>query len=54
LAPLAAGLLVQHTSGGWAVGAFAATMAVGTVLCLMLRGLRDLDSRTPFPDADRP
>jgi hypothetical protein len=26
------------------------------VLCLMLRGLRDVDSkpRTPFPDAERP
>jgi hypothetical protein len=35
---------VQHTSGGWAIGAFAATMAVATVLCLMLRGLRDVDS----------
>ena len=69
LAPLVAGLLVQHTSGGWAIGAFAATMAVATVLCLMLRGLRDVDSsaravspggrsplspETPFPDAERP
>ena len=56
LAPLVAGLLVQHTSGGWAIGAFAATMAVATVLCLMLRGLRDVDFavRAPFPDADRP
>jgi MFS family permease len=44
LAPLVAGLLVQHASGAWAIGAFAATMAVATVLCLMLRGLRDADS----------
>jgi len=56
LAPLVAGLLVQHVSGSWAVGAFALTMAAATVLCLMLRGLRDVDSavRAPFPDADRP
>jgi MFS family permease len=56
LAPLVAGLLVQHTSGGWAIGAFAATMAVATVLCLTLRGLRDVDSAvgTAFPDAERP
>jgi MFS family permease len=43
LAPLVAGLLVQHASGAWAIGAFAATMAAATVLCLMLRGLRDAD-----------
>ena len=51
LAPLVAGLLVQHTSGAWAVGAFAATMAVGTVLCLMLRGLRDVDSHPESPES---
>jgi MFS family permease len=44
LAPLVAGLLVEHASGAWAIGAFSATMAVATVLCLMLRGLRDVDS----------
>jgi MFS family permease len=43
LAPLAAGLLVQHLSGSWAVGAFAATMAVAAVLCLVLPGLRDTE-----------
>jgi MFS family permease len=40
LAPLIAGLLVQHVSGAWAVGAFAATMAIAAVLCLALPGLR--------------
>ncbi|HWG00734.1 MAG TPA: MFS transporter, partial [Trebonia sp.] len=40
LAPLIAGLLVQHLSGAWAVGAFAATMAAAAVLCLALPGLR--------------
>jgi MFS family permease len=56
LAPLVAGLLVQHVSGSWAVGAFALTMAAATVLCLMLRGLRDVGSPagTSFPDAERP
>lgn len=40
LAPLIAGLLVQHVSGAWAVGTFAATMAAAAVLCLALPGLR--------------
>ena len=40
LAPLIAGLLVQHTSGAWAVGAFAATTAIAAVLCLAMPGLR--------------
>src|SRR5581483_3535693 len=40
LAPLIAGLLVQHVSGAWAVGAFAATMTAAAVLCLVLPGLR--------------
>jgi predicted MFS family arabinose efflux permease len=44
LAPLTAGLLVQHVSGAWAVGAFAATMAVAAALTLILPGLRRADS----------
>ncbi|EFC80739.1 MFS transporter [Parafrankia sp. EUN1f] len=40
LAPLTAGLFVQHVSGAWAVGAFAATAAAAAVLCLILPGLR--------------
>ena len=40
LAPLIAGLLIQHVSGAWAVGAFAATMATAALLCLALPGLR--------------
>lgn len=40
LAPLIAGLFVQHASGTSAVGAFAATMAVAAALCLILPGLR--------------
>ena len=34
LAPIVAGLLVQHVGGAWAVGAFAATMAVAVALGL--------------------
>jgi MFS family permease len=53
LAPLAAGLLVQHASGTWAAGAFALTMALAAVLTLVLRGLRDADSQVPVPGAVR-
>jgi MFS family permease len=40
LAPLVAGLLVQHGSGAWAMGAFAAAMAAAAVLGRVLPGLR--------------
>lgn len=40
MAPLTAGLLVQHVSGAWAVGTFAATAAAAAALCLILPGLR--------------
>ncbi|HEY2551305.1 MAG TPA: MFS transporter [Streptosporangiaceae bacterium] len=43
LAPLIAGLLVEHVSGAWAMGAFAASMAVAAALCLILPGLRRAD-----------
>jgi MFS family permease len=49
LAPLTAGLLVQHVSGAWAVGAFAATAAVAAVLCLILPGLRQAESPAAAP-----
>jgi hypothetical protein len=41
LAPLIAGLLVQHASGAVATGAFAATMTVAAALCPILPGLRN-------------
>jgi MFS family permease len=47
LAPLTAGLLVQHVSGAWTVGAFAATMAIAAVLELILPGLRQDQSQGP-------
>ncbi len=51
LAPLAAGLLVQHVSGAWAIGAFAAIMAVAAVLSLILPGLHQVDEpQAPAPD----
>ncbi|MFJ9901893.1 MFS transporter [Streptomyces sp. NPDC101152] len=44
LAPLIAGLIIQHASGAWAVGAFAATTAVAAVLSLTLPGFRHAES----------
>lgn len=49
LAPLIAGLLVQHVSGAWATGAFAAAMAVAAALCLILPGLRKAESPVASP-----
>jgi MFS family permease len=51
LAPLVAGLLVEHVSGAWALGAFAVTMAVATAFCLILRGWREADSSAESPAA---
>ncbi len=51
LAPLVAGLLVQHVSGTWATGAFAAAMAVAAVLCLVLPGFREAESAAASPVA---
>jgi MFS family permease len=47
LAPLTAGLLVQRASGAWAIGAFAATMAIAAGLSLILPGLRQIESPAP-------
>ncbi|MFJ9714303.1 MFS transporter [Streptomyces sp. NPDC101234] len=49
LAPLIAGLLIQHASGAWAVGVFAATTAVAAVLCLTLPGFRQAESPATAP-----
>lgn len=40
LAPFVAGLLVEHLTPAWAMGAFAAGMGLCTVLALLLPGLR--------------
>jgi MFS family permease len=44
LAPLLAGLLVEHASASWAIGVFAAANAVAALLTLSMPGLRNLDS----------
>lgn len=49
LAPLIAGLIIQHVSGAWAVGAFAATTAAAAVLCLILPGFRHAESPAAAP-----
>ncbi|MFJ9567860.1 MFS transporter [Streptomyces fuscichromogenes] len=46
LAPLIVSLIIQHASGAWAVGVFAATTAVAAVLCLILPGFRHAESAT--------
>jgi len=50
LAPLIAGLLVQHVSGAWAMGAFAAAMVVAAMLELILPGFRQMESPAAAPD----
>jgi MFS family permease len=44
-----AGLLVEHVSGTWAIGAFAAAQAVAAVLCLTMSGLRQAESLAAAP-----
>jgi MFS family permease len=44
LSPLVAGLLVQHLSGRWALGAFAAAIGVAAVMCIALPWLRFAES----------
>ncbi len=46
LSPLAAGLIVQHVSGQWAMGAFAAAVGVAAIMCIALPWLRDAESET--------
>lgn len=49
LAPLVAGLLVQHVSGAWAMCAFAAAVAAAAVLGRILPGLRQAQSPPAAP-----
>jgi MFS family permease len=44
LSPLVAGLLVQHVSGQWALGAFAAAVGVAAIMCIGLPWLRNAES----------
>ncbi len=43
LAPLTAGLLVEHFSGRWALAAFAAAIGAAAILCTVLPGLGDAE-----------
>ncbi|HEY2080166.1 MAG TPA: MFS transporter [Streptosporangiaceae bacterium] len=44
LSPLTAGLIVQHVSGQWALGAFAVTIGVAAIMCIALPWLRDVET----------
>jgi MFS family permease len=44
LSPLTAGLIVQHFSGRWALGAFAAAIGAAAVMCIALPWLREAES----------
>jgi MFS family permease len=44
LAPLVAGLLVQHISPHWAMGAFAVALGVSAIMALTLKGLRQAEA----------
>jgi MFS family permease len=50
LSPLTAGLIVQHVSGQWALGAFAVTIGVAAIICIVLPWLRDAETA----EADAP
>lgn len=53
VAPLISGLLVEHASGPWALGAFAAAIGVAAVMCLALPWLRhSLDAAAAVRAAD--
>ena len=44
LSPLTAGLIVQHVSAQWALGAFAVTIGVAAIMCITLPWLRDAET----------
>jgi MFS family permease len=50
LAPLTAGLLVQHVSGRYAMGAFAVVMAASAIMALVLPGLRNAEAAAQSAD----
>ena len=54
LAPLLAGLLVEHVSTSWAIEAFATAEAVAAVLTLVMPGLRNADSEGEAGGQKRP
>jgi hypothetical protein len=52
LAPLTAGLLVQHFSGGWALAVFAAAIGVAAIMCIALPWLRDAEAEAAASAAE--
>jgi MFS family permease len=52
LAPLIAGLLVQHVSAAWAVGVFAAAMTAAAVIGQLLPGLREAEALAAGQDRE--
>jgi MFS family permease len=50
LSPLTAGLIVQHVSGQWAIGAFAAAVGVAAIMCIALPWLRDAETAAGSPE----
>jgi MFS family permease len=55
LAPLIAGLLVEHVSSNWAVGAFAVTILIGALLAAVMPGLRRAEAAAGAqPDGPAP
>lgn len=52
LSPLAAGLLVEHLSGRWALLAFAAVTAVAAILAIVLPGLRNAEAAQTSEDPE--
>jgi MFS family permease len=51
LAPVVSGLLVEHVSSNWAMGAFAAVLCVSAVMALSLRSLRSAEGSLEVDDA---
>jgi MFS family permease len=53
LAPLVAGLLVQHVSAAWSIGAFAAAIAAAAVIGQVLPGFREAEAAAAEGDHER-
>jgi MFS family permease len=51
LSPLAAGLLVEHLSGRWALLAFGAVVGAAAILAIVLPGLRNAEAATAEAEA---
>jgi MFS family permease len=49
LAPLTSGLLVEHFSGHWALAAFAATVGIAAIMCVVMGGLADNATENTLP-----